>query len=147
MRVGSGGEISKATVTELVDDDALTLGAALAFYTALGMSPLLVLLLWLTTFLGEGTRQQVVAQIQGAVGSEGGQVVRAIVENATAMPQLGNLAGIASLAMLLFSVGALGMAAASAAITRQMTVSLLRSSAAAIARTRDEELHAAGGQC
>ena len=47
-------------------------------------------------------------------------------------------------AMLLFSVGALGMAAASAAITRQMTVSLLRSRAAAIARTRDEEMHAAG---
>ena len=44
-------------------------------------------------------------------------------------------------AILLFSVGALGMAAASAAITRQMTLSLLRSRAAAIARTRDEEAH------
>jgi len=47
-------------------------------------------------------------------------------------------------AMLLFSVGALGMAAASAAITRQMTISLLRSRAAATARTRDEEAHATG---
>ena len=44
-------------------------------------------------------------------------------------------------AILLFSVGALGMAAASAAITRQMTLSLLRSRAASIARTRDEEAH------
>ena len=47
-------------------------------------------------------------------------------------------------AMLLFSVGALGMAAASAAITRQMTISLLRSRAATTARTRDEEAHAIG---
>jgi prepilin-type N-terminal cleavage/methylation domain-containing protein len=47
-------------------------------------------------------------------------------------------------AMLLFSVGALGLAATSAAITRQMTLSLSRSRAASIARTRDEEIHAAG---
>jgi len=47
-------------------------------------------------------------------------------------------------AILLFSVGALGMAAASAAITRQMTLSLLRSRAASIARDRDETAHAAG---
>src|SRR5215212_5977196 len=47
-------------------------------------------------------------------------------------------------AILLFSVGGLGMAAASAAISKQMTLSLLRSRAASIARTRDEEAHAAG---
>ena len=47
-------------------------------------------------------------------------------------------------AMLLFSVGALGMAAASAAITRQMTLSLLRSRAASIARDRDENAHSVG---
>lgn len=47
-------------------------------------------------------------------------------------------------AILLFSVGALGMAAASAAITRQMMLSLLRSRAASIARDRDEAAHAAG---
>jgi len=47
-------------------------------------------------------------------------------------------------AMLLFSVGALGMAAASGAITRQMTISLLRSRAATTARSRDEEAHAVG---
>lgn len=44
-------------------------------------------------------------------------------------------------AILLFSVGALGMAAASAAITRQMTLNLLRSRAASIARARDETAH------
>jgi len=47
-------------------------------------------------------------------------------------------------AILLFSIGALGMAAASAAITRQMTMSLMRSRAASIARDRDEAAHATG---
>ncbi len=47
-------------------------------------------------------------------------------------------------AMLLFSVGALGMAAASAAITRQMTLSLLRSRAASIARDRNETVQSVG---
>ncbi|HMA21663.1 MAG TPA: prepilin-type N-terminal cleavage/methylation domain-containing protein [Gemmatimonadaceae bacterium] len=47
-------------------------------------------------------------------------------------------------AILVFSAGALGLAAATAAITRQMTASLLRSRAAGIARTRDETAHASG---
>ena len=47
-------------------------------------------------------------------------------------------------AMLLFSTGALALAAGSAAITRQMTVSLLRSRASTIARTREEKAHAGG---
>lgn len=47
-------------------------------------------------------------------------------------------------AMLLFSAGALALAGGSAAIVRQMTVSMLRSRAAAIARTRDETAHASG---
>jgi prepilin-type N-terminal cleavage/methylation domain-containing protein len=47
-------------------------------------------------------------------------------------------------AMLLFTIGALSMAATSAAISRQMTLSLLRSRAVSTARTRDEEMHAAG---
>jgi membrane protein len=68
------------------------------------MSPLLVLLLWLATFLGEDMRQQLLAQIQAVVGTEGGQAVRAVVENAKATPGFGTLAGLASLATLLVSV-------------------------------------------
>jgi prepilin-type N-terminal cleavage/methylation domain-containing protein len=41
-------------------------------------------------------------------------------------------------AMLLFSTGALGLAAASAVITRQMTLNVLRSRSAGLARERSE---------
>ena len=103
-RVGPVWDIAKETVNEFIDDDAMTLAAALAYYTALGMSPLLVLLLWIATFAGESTQQHLVAQIQGLVGTEGGQVVKTIVDNADATPSIGTVAGIASLATLLFSV-------------------------------------------
>ena len=96
--------IAKDTVTEFVDDDAPTLAAALAYYTALGMSPVLVLLLWIATFAGESMQQRLVVQLQGLVGPEGGQAVKAVVDNADATPGLGTFAGIVSLAMLLFSV-------------------------------------------
>jgi Tfp pilus assembly protein PilV len=46
-------------------------------------------------------------------------------------------------AILLFSTGALGLAAASAVIARQMTTSMLRSRSANFARERSEKAHAA----
>ena len=45
-------------------------------------------------------------------------------------------------AMLLFSTGAIGLAATSAVITRQMTMTLLRSRSANLARQRNEKAHA-----
>jgi prepilin-type N-terminal cleavage/methylation domain-containing protein len=45
-------------------------------------------------------------------------------------------------AILLFSTGALGLAATSAVITRQMTMTLLRSRSANLARERSEKAHA-----
>ncbi|MEO8193837.1 MAG: prepilin-type N-terminal cleavage/methylation domain-containing protein [Gemmatimonadales bacterium] len=44
-------------------------------------------------------------------------------------------------ALLVFSVGGLGLAAASAAIARQMSVSALRARSAALARARNEASH------
>jgi len=104
MAVRNAWDVAKATVNEFVDDDAATLAAALAYYTALGLSPMLVLLIWLATFAGEDMQQRVVAELQGLVGPQGGQALKAVVDNADATPQLGTIAGIVSLVTLLFSV-------------------------------------------
>src|SRR6185369_9341590 len=104
MGVRDAWDVAKATVNEFVDDDAATLAAALAYYTALGLSPMLVLLIWLATFAGEDMQQRVVAQLQGLVGPQGGQALKAVVDNADATPQLGTIAGIVSIATLFFSV-------------------------------------------
>jgi membrane protein len=97
-------DVAKATANEFIEDDATTLAAALAYYTALGLSPMFVLLIWLATFAGEDMQQRVVAQLQGLVGPQGGQALKAVVDNADATPQLGTIAGIVSIATLFFSV-------------------------------------------
>ena len=104
MALRDGWDVVKATVAEFVEDDAMTLAAALAYYTALGLSPMFILLIWLATFAGEDMQQRVVAQLQGLVGPQGGQTLKAVVDNADATPQLGTIAGIVSLLTLLFSV-------------------------------------------
>jgi membrane protein len=96
--------LARETVADFLEDDALTLGAALAFYTALSMSPLVVLLLWFASALGEGAQRQLVAQIQALVGPDAGEAIRGIVENADARPGLGNVAGVVSLVTLVASV-------------------------------------------
>jgi membrane protein len=104
MGIRKAWDVAQATVSEFVDDDCATLAAALAYYTALGLSPMLVLLLWLATFAGEDMQQRMVAELQGLVGPQGGQALKAVVDNADATPALGTFAGIVSLVTLLFSV-------------------------------------------
>jgi membrane protein len=96
--------LAQETVADFFEDDALTLGAALAFYTALSMSPLIVLLLWFASALGEETERQLVAQIQALVGPDAGDAIRGIVDNADDRPGLGNVAGFVSLVTLVASV-------------------------------------------
>jgi membrane protein len=104
MPLGGAWDIVKQTGTDFVDDDAMTLGAALAFYTALAMAPLVVLLLWSASLLGEGMQQQLATQIQSLVGAQAGLAIKGIIDSAETQPSLGNIAGIVSVATLLFSV-------------------------------------------
>lgn len=93
----------KETFKNFLDDDALTLGGALAFYSALSLAPLLLILLWMASYLGEGTQQSMVEQIVALIGEQGGAAIKSIVDNAEKRPTLGNIAGIFSIVMLLFS--------------------------------------------
>lgn len=88
---------------EFVDDEAMTLGAGLAFYTALSLAPLLVLLLWVGGSLGEGTQQQMIDQVVALMGKEAGESIRSMVESADDKPTVGSIAGIFSILTLLFS--------------------------------------------
>jgi membrane protein len=98
--------ILRDAALEFNDDDAMTLGAALAFYTALSMAPLLVILVWLAGTLNPGSERDLVAQIQSVIGGEGARAVRMVVNSARRNPDLGTFAGIISLVTLLFSASA-----------------------------------------
>jgi membrane protein len=93
----------KHAVTDFFDDDAMTLGAGLAFYSALSLAPLLVIALWIASIVSPSAREQIITQLTNLVGPEGGEAIRTIVENAAASPNLGTIAGIIGIATLLFS--------------------------------------------
>lgn len=97
--------LATTAASEFLSDDAMTLGAALAFYTALSLAPLLVLLVWITTLLGGAAQAELVDQIVALVGTEAGATVRGVVENAKNTPTLGSFAGVAGILLLLFSAG------------------------------------------
>jgi len=94
---------AKRTFGEFADDDCLSLAGALAFYTALSLAPLLVVLLRIASFMGESAQQSFVGQVQGVVGEQAGAGVKVIIDSADKQPGWGSIAGIISLIILIFS--------------------------------------------
>lgn len=93
-----------ALANRFVEIDVLAQSAALSFYGLLSMAPLLVLLLWLTASLYPSAQDALVAQVGQIAGNGGMIVARTVLENATAQPGVGSMAGLWS--TLLLFVGA-----------------------------------------
>jgi len=92
--------------SEFAEDGAMTLAASLAYYTALSMAPLVLLALRIAAFFGPQAQQDLVDQVTGLIGSEGGAAIQLVVDSAKDEPQAGNLAGVLSLLMLIFGASA-----------------------------------------
>ncbi len=93
-----------ALVNRFVEIDVLAQSAALSFYALLSMAPLLVLLLWITASLYPSAQDALISQV-GQLTGEGGMIVaRTVLQNATAQPGVGSMAGLWS--TLLLFVGA-----------------------------------------
>jgi membrane protein len=99
-------QVVRRALSDFAADEATTRSAALAYYTALSMAPLVVLLLWLTSFLGEDAQQGWIQEIQSLIGAKGGEAVSLVVTSAKERPELGNVAGFVSLATLVFAATA-----------------------------------------
>jgi membrane protein len=93
-----------ALVKRFIDVDVLTQAASLSFYALLSMAPLLMLLLWLTASLYPAAQDALVIQVGQLAGEAGAVVARTVIENATAEPSVGSMAGLWS--TLLLFVGA-----------------------------------------
>lgn len=83
-----------SAIRRFIADDAMTLGGALAFYTALSLAPLLVLLLAVAGFLWQeaDVRAEIVRQTYRLIGASGADMVATIMEEASR----GNAHGIAA---------------------------------------------------
>ncbi len=103
MTLRAIGRLLKEAGKKFLADDAPRLGAALAFYTALSLSPLLLAVVALAGFIfGEkAARGELVEQLRDTIGQEGAQVVEQLVAR-SATGSGGVIATVAALAVVLY---------------------------------------------
>lgn len=102
--LSSTWSLLKQTVAEWNEDRAPQLGAALAFYTALSIAPLLVLLLRIAAAIfgdDASARLEIEHQAQSLIGAQGTEAVQAMIDSADDS-KAGMVATVLSLATLLF---------------------------------------------
>ena len=104
-------EIIKRTFREFKDDDIPRMAAALSYYTIFSLPPLLILLIMIAGlfFDPQDIQGRVVQEIGGAMGEQGAEQIRAMIEHADRPGSGGPLMTVLSIAALLFgATGAFG---------------------------------------
>ncbi|MEK6555074.1 MAG: YhjD/YihY/BrkB family envelope integrity protein, partial [Bdellovibrionota bacterium] len=81
---------------DFFDDEIMTRAGALAFYTSLGIAPLVVLTIVLLSLIGVDLQEEFVREITLAVGTEAGQLLRTIIVAANERPDLTSVSGLIS---------------------------------------------------
>jgi len=96
------GSLLKEAAKGWVDDRAMSMGAALSYYTVFSVAPLLLIVISLAgLFLGEeAARGAIVQQINGLVGQKGAEAVQAVLAS-VAEPKQGTLATLVGVVLLL----------------------------------------------
>jgi membrane protein len=91
----------KQAVVAWNDDYAPSMGAAIAYYTAFSLSPLLIIVIALAGFAfgQEAARGQVVVELSGLVGTQGARAIQDLLANAS-KPGSSLIASLVGLVML-----------------------------------------------
>ena len=95
--------LTKRAAIKWYEDDCLTLGAALAYYTVFSMAPVLVIAIAVAgaLFGPEAAQGEIVGQIRGLVGEEGAVAIQSLIESA-GRQDAGAIATLIGLVVLLF---------------------------------------------
>jgi len=93
----------REVVQKWSNDNALTLGAALAYYTVFSIAPLLVLVIAVAGLVfGRAAAQgEIVTQIQGMLGTAGAELIESMIKRASE-PASGVIATVVSLVTMFF---------------------------------------------
>jgi membrane protein len=97
-------QLLKETFQEWSDDKASRLAAALAYYTIFSIAPLLIIVIAIAgaVFGEDAARGEIVRQIEGFVGRDGAEFIEIAIKNAS-MPQVGTIASVISIVVLLLA--------------------------------------------
>jgi membrane protein len=103
VRIKTAFSILKETASDWMDDKAMRLAAALAFYTLLSLAPLLILVVSIAglAFGDEAARGEIYGQLQTVIGGEGAKAIQSVLANAKA-PASGIVGTIVGVAVALF---------------------------------------------
>ncbi len=103
IRCGECHTLITETFSQWLDDKAPRLGAALAFYTALSLAPLLVIMLAIAglAYGQQAAQGQLVWQMKNLLGAEGAKAIQALIA-AAHRPANGIIATIIGLITLFF---------------------------------------------
>jgi membrane protein len=103
MKLGNVTSQLRRTVSDWMDHDAQTLGAAIAYFTVLSLAPLLIVALAIAglVFGRDAARGAIISQLGGLVGSEGAQVIQTVLTKAQS-PSSGIIASVLGIVTLLF---------------------------------------------
>jgi membrane protein len=98
-------DLTKATFNDWIDDNVPRLGASLAYYTLFSLAPMLIVAIAIAGFFfgEEAARGQIVGQLQGLVGVEGGKLIESLLVSVS-KPSHGIIATI--IGVVTFIVGA-----------------------------------------
>ena len=101
--------ILKKAASDWIEDQAPTLGAALAYYTVFSLAPLLIIAIAIAglAFGREAAQGQIFEQLRGLLGEESGKAMQDLVQNANAKPATGVVASLIGVVTLL--LGASGV--------------------------------------
>ena len=96
--------ILKETASDWMEDQAPTLGAALAYYTVFSLAPLLIIAIAIAglVFGQEAAQGQIFDQLRGLLGEASGKAMQDMVQNANAKPATGLVAALIGVVTLLF---------------------------------------------
>src|SRR5688500_4231907 len=89
------------TASEWSEDGAPRLGAALAYYTVFSIAPLIIIAILIVGLLFDNAQGQVLSEIKGMVGNEGGDAIESMV-NAAQKPMQSSIAAVLAIATLFF---------------------------------------------
>jgi membrane protein len=88
------------------DDELSTHAAAIAFYSALSLAPIVLLMLWTLSLLGPHWQHQLDGALAEMMGDKAAATIINVVDSAKSRPELGNIAGILGIGVTLFSASA-----------------------------------------
>src|SRR3954469_15783367 len=103
LRLQSIWQTLQTTFAHWNEDEAPRLGASLAFYTLLSLSPLLIVVIGIAglVFGRSAAQTQLIDQLQQLVGPEGGKAIQTLLQSAQ-KPASGIAANVVGFVVLLF---------------------------------------------